>query len=129
MPRKTHAQHPDHVRTTASVTPPPGQTDDATKSHHSHWQNPIDEALNTLPVLLASVLQRDDGWLRIVPDGDGKVIWWKWKFIHGKHAGHYVMVRGEQAQNVESLRVLARKLAQVDRGESRPTRDSYYDQG
>lgn len=90
---------------------------------------PLDGTDHHGMVLLATVLCRDDGWLRVVPDGDGKVVWWKWKFTAGHYAGHYVMVRGEQDQHTQSLKLLARKLRSVDHGESKPTRDSYYDQG
>lgn len=78
---------------------------------------------------LHELLIRDDGWLRVVPDGDGKVVWWKWKFVRGNHAGCYCMVRGFAHQHEEAMLILCKKLAYVDAGYERPTRDSYYDQG
>jgi len=129
MPRKTHANHPDHTRTAASKPVPAAYSNDVPQAHHSPIQNPLDGTDHHGMILLHTLLCRTDGWLRVVPDGDGKLVWWKWKFTAGKHAGCYAMVRGEQDQHTESLRVLARKLRAIDEGSSRPTRDSYYDQG
>lgn len=129
MPRKSHTTHPDHVRTSASKLAPATQTDDATQSHRFPIVDPLEGSDHHGMVLLATVLDRDDGWLRVVPDRDAPVVWWKWKFVHGPHAGGYVMVRGAQDQHIEALRVLARKLRSVDVGSLRPTKDTYYDQG
>lgn len=129
MPKPTHATHPDHTRTAASKKAPASQTDDATQSHRFPIVPPVEGSDHHGMVLLAALLDRRDGWLRVVPDGDGKVVWWKWKFTTGPYAGFYVMVRGEQDRHIESLSTMARKLNAVDVGSSKPTRDSYYDQG
>lgn len=129
MPKPKHSTHPDHTRTSASKPVPADSTIDAPKAHHaSPYQTPMNEPTNAYNAL-RDLLRRDDGWLRVAPDIDGKVVWWKWKITRGKWAGHYVMVRGFVDQQDEAMDVLNRKLANVDLGYDRPTRDSYYDQG
>lgn len=129
MPRKTHANHPDHTRTTASKQAPATQTIDAPQAHHSPIQNPLEGTDTHGMILLGTLLNRDDGWLRIVPDSNGKVVWWKWKFTAGKWSGRYVMVRAEQDQHTDAMHILCKKLRMVDTANLIPTRDSYYDQG
>lgn len=64
-----------------------------------------------------------------MPDSDGKTVWWKWKITRGKWQGHYVMCVGRVDQHSEAIAVLLHKLAVIDAGGGRPSKDSYYDQG
>jgi len=128
MPRKTHATHPDHVRSTPSRAAQP----DPKVEREAHLSAPHsvgdEDPINGLWFDLRDLLLRDDGWLRIVPDGDQKTVWYKWKFTRGKWSNHYVMVRGEQYQHGLALSLLSKKLAGVDLGYDRPSQDRYYDQ-
>ena len=128
MPKARHSSSPDHVRTTGSQSPTGKPIDDAPKAHHSTPQRMPLEGSENAYTALQELLRRDDGWLRIAPDSDGKVVWWKWKITKGKWAGHYAMVRGFVEQHEEALTVLNRKLANIDLGYDRPSRDTYYDQ-
>lgn len=72
---------------------------------------------------LMELLDRTDGWLRIVPDGEHKCVFFKWKFHRGPHAGHYVMSVVEWYQIAYGLQLIALKVAQVDEGSLKPTKD------
>lgn len=128
MPARKHDQHPDHMRTTGSKTPTGKPIDDAPKAHHSTQPHTLADSPANVHMALLDLLRRDDGWLRVAPDTDGKVVWWKWKITRGKWSGHYVMVRAFVDQHEEAMGVMLRRLQNVDLGYERPTRDSYYDQ-
>lgn len=129
MPRKTHAQHPDHVRSTPSRAAQAEESASVPKALHFPSSPPLRPSASLSGADVSELLNRDDGWLRIVPDEDGKTVWWKWKITRGKWQGHYVMCVGRQDQHSESIAVILHKLSKVDSGELRPTKDSYYDQG
>lgn len=128
MPRKTQATHPDHVRSTPSRAAQATQTDDAPQAHLFPTHTPQRPSLGLTGADVSELLLRDDGWLRIVPDTDGKTVWWKWKITRGKWAGYYVMCVGRVDQHPEAIAVMLHKLHQVDLGQARPSKDSYYDQ-
>lgn len=127
MAKPTHAKHPDHTRTTASK-PVPASKPIEREAHHAE-PTLLDDSdpINALWLDMRDILLRTDGWLRVVPDENGKVVWYKWKFTRGTWQGHYVMVRGDQYQHGVSLRVLRGKLEHVDLGYARPTKDSYFE--
>lgn len=129
MPKRTYANDPTHAPSASARAARAAQNDDVPQAHQSSIVDPMAGTDHHGMLLMATLLDRRDGWLRVVPDGDGKVVWWKWKFTTGPFAGHYAMVRGEQDQHTEAMQVLARKLRAIDHGTSKPTRDSYYDQG
>lgn len=128
MPRKSQASHPDHVRTAASKPAQASLRDDAPQAHLFPSHTPLRPSTGITGADVSELLARDDGWLRVVPDEDGKTVWWKWKITRGKWAGFYVMCVGRQDQHAEAIAVMLHKLAKLDRGEDRPTKDSYYDQ-
>lgn len=128
MPRKTHSSSPDHVRTSASLSTSTDKTADAPKAHHFPADPPTRPSTGLCTADVAPLLVRDDGWLRVVPDEDGKAVWWKWKFTRGPWAGFYVMCLGRVDQHPESIAVLLHKLGNVDAGKDKPIRDRFYDQ-
>jgi hypothetical protein len=73
------------------------------------------------------LLQRNDGWLRCIPCGEGKVNYFKWKFNAGTHAGKYVMFVGIGSDWITSILGLVDKLDDVDAGLLRPAHDTFYD--
>lgn len=77
--------------------------------------------------MLNHLMQRDDGWLRMVPHPLDDVLYLKWKFNKGQHSGCYVMSRVASWQLDYGLDLLLDKLAAVDDGSKRPTRDTAYD--
>lgn len=127
MPRKTHTQHPDHVRTPSSKPAQASETVVAPQAHLFPSHAPLRPSVGIVGADVSELLQRDDGWLRIVPDSDGKTVWWKWKFTRGKWSGFYVMAVGRQDQHAEAIAVMLHKLGKVDDGEDRPIQDRYYD--
>lgn len=72
------------------------------------------------------VFARSDGWLRIVPQNEGKQVYWKYKFSRGPHAGGYVMWLDVENSWQRSVMGIAWKLRQVDSGALRPTPDTPY---
>lgn len=76
---------------------------------------------------LSDLLMRDDGWLRISPDGEGKVVYWKWKFTRGPHAGCYVMCVFAPWEVWQAIAEVGSKIERSYLGLHRPTKDSYYD--
>lgn len=76
--------------------------------------------------VLAELLSRDDGWLRIVPHTLDNVVYFKWKFTRGPWNAHYVMSRVESWQIAYGLDLLLDKLHAVDEGTKRPTKDTAY---
>lgn len=74
-----------------------------------------------------TLVHRDDGWLRVIPAGDGKQAYAKWKFTLGKHAGCYVMVTCSEYDVLDILMMLVHQLDKVDAGRHKPTVDKYYD--
>ena len=77
-------------------------------------------------MLMVQLMHRSDGWLRMVPDRDNDVTWWKWKFTSGRWQGHYAMVRGDKYQPLAAVSILLRKLASIDLCFERPSKDTYF---
>jgi len=75
---------------------------------------------------LAEILDRDDGWLRVIPSRDRSPIYAKWKFTSGEHDGKYVMVVVQYYQLDELFPQLLGQLHKVDRGALKPTLDKYF---
>lgn len=74
-----------------------------------------------------ALMSRPDGWLRINPDEDGKIVWVKWKFTSGRWANHYVLYKGENYPSFADLLVgIHYKLVNVDMGQLRPSKDQYF---
>jgi hypothetical protein len=69
---------------------------------------------------------RDDGWLRVSPDGEGKTCFWKWKFSHGKFCGYYVMVVMPPWDSASAVELLQDKIERSYLGRHKPTRDRAY---
>lgn len=80
-------------------------------------------ALSALSILCS----RYDGWLRVIPGGDGKNIFLKWKFSRGKHRNSYVWWTVVDMDILGGLWGLIGKLDLVDAGHLRPTPDTPYD--
>lgn len=66
---------------------------------------------------------RDDGYLRVIPDGAGKSVYWKWKYTRGQWAGHYVMSVVSWYDPALALLLLRQKIDQVEVGLKRPAKD------
>lgn len=77
--------------------------------------------------LLLRYAQRDDGYLRIIPDGEQKFVYLKWKYTRARWIGHYCFVSGEYHRIVALLDTLETILDRVDEGQYRPSRDRRYD--
>ena len=75
---------------------------------------------------LEGLLTRDDGWLRISPQNDGRSVYFKWKFTAGKYRDTYVMTVYPYHQCTEGLARLASKIDAVYRGEQTPVKDHYF---
>jgi hypothetical protein len=88
--------------------------------------SPAQPQVNPGMTSLTSLLVRNDGWLRACPDGDSTLVYLKWKFTGGKWAGHYVMVLVYYWQLDYGLSLLLDKIAAVEEGAKRPTRDTPY---
>jgi hypothetical protein len=69
-------------------------------------------------------LCRDDGWLRAVPQDEGKAIFLKWKFTRGKFAGSYVMYVVTDMDIATGWIGLAEKIARTYAGTHTPTPDT-----
>lgn len=76
--------------------------------------------------ILQSIIRRDDGWLRVVPQPDEQLLYIKWKFVRGRYRGSYVMSRVRLWELDYGLHLLREKLDDVDRGLRRPTLDSKF---
>lgn len=77
--------------------------------------------------LLSELCERDDGYLRIIPDGAGKSCFYKWKFTRGEHAGYYVMAVVEYWQVDYGVTLLMQKITSVVVGASKPVKDTKVD--
>jgi len=75
---------------------------------------------------LSYLLLRDDGWLRAIPGEDGKMLYLKWKYTRGPHAGHYVMSRVNIGDWPWGMRLLFGKVVAVESGGLRPSKDTPY---
>jgi hypothetical protein len=69
---------------------------------------------------------RDDGWLRAIPDGEGKTAYLKWKFSRGKFAGCYVMAVVRPWDWADGFRMLEAKILTCYSGSRKPTPDRAY---
>lgn len=67
------------------------------------------------PIAINEVLHwfitRDDGYLRLIPDGEGKYIYLKFKYTRGRFIGHYAFVSGYPD---DAAGLLWRLRAQID---------------
>lgn len=71
------------------------------------------------------MLDRSDGWLRVVPDGDGG-LHFKWKYTSGKHADCYVYWYSSALEGfARGLAGLWVKMGEVDEGRLKPSPDRY----
>jgi hypothetical protein len=75
---------------------------------------------------LSNLLLRDDGWLRAIPDGEGKTAYLKWKFTRGQFAGTYVMVVVQPWNWEVGFRMLQGKIDNCYAGSRKPTPDRSY---
>ncbi len=75
---------------------------------------------------LSDLLMRDDGWLRAIPDGEGKTAYLKWKFTRGQFAGSYVMVVVQPWNWPDGFRMLETKILNCYAGIRKPTKDRDY---
>lgn len=78
---------------------------------------------------LGVLVDRADGWLRVVPERDGNSVFIKWKFTHGLWDGHYVLAVTTRFSIAAGFATLLEKLEDVDRGRRRPTKDHYHKGG
>ena len=75
---------------------------------------------------LRTIVCRQDGWLRVVPDYDAARLYWKWKYTAGRYDGHYVMYVGDMGDMNSAVVGLLEKIEKADIGELKPTKDKYY---
>jgi hypothetical protein len=75
----------------------------------------------------SAILLRTDGWIRVIPCGDGKQNYFKYKYATGKHKGKYVMFVGAYNDWAGSLLGLYEKIQAVDTGTLKPAHDTFYD--
>jgi hypothetical protein len=87
----------------------------------------VRERESTLYRLLLDISQRDDGYLRLIPDGSGKSCYYKWKWTRGPKAGYYVMAVVSYFQIDYGLQLLVDKMQAVDAGTSKPVKDTRQD--
>lgn len=73
----------------------------------------------------ATILLRTDGWLRVIPCGDGKQSYFKYKFNQGRWRNHYVMYVASYTDWSGGLVGLWEKVSEVDQGTRKPALDSY----
>jgi hypothetical protein len=122
MTRKARSDgRSDGTRTTASRVHSSGHislTDPAASPHE-----PSAHTLQAGPTL-ARLVDRFDGWLRIVSDGDTGQVYIKWKFTRGHWRGHYVMAVVQYWQLGYGFQLLLDKLAAVEEGTFKPTLDT-----
>lgn len=77
-------------------------------------------------VALTSILSRDDGYLRLIPDELGTVVHCKYKFTRGEFKGRYVYWRDRIDMLGIALEGLLSKLDEVDAGVRVPVPDKAY---
>jgi hypothetical protein len=75
---------------------------------------------------MAYLVDRDDGWLRLIPSRDGSKAYAKWKFTAGRYSGSYVMVLVQPWNSMALPLLLVDALLKVDAGMLRPTLDKYF---
>lgn len=75
---------------------------------------------------LERLCSRDDGWLRLAPDGDLNQVYLKFKFVGGSLGGNYVMVMCHWSEAAWGLELLEEKIASVYAGTLRPVVDKWY---
>lgn len=72
---------------------------------------------------LNDLLDRTDGWLRVIPRSTGEYSL-KWRFTSGAWSGHYVFWQSGKCETLASaFRGLLLKLYDVDGGHLRPSLD------
>lgn len=122
-PRKhplTHAENPNGIPSVApvdSAAEPAGRLESYAVGTAREF--------DTRTALL-SLCTRGDGWLRIVPQDDGNVIYAKYKFTSARYPNHYVMYREEGLDFCTMFWGLLRKVEAVDAGLLKPTYDTPY---
>ncbi len=75
---------------------------------------------------LSELFLRMDGWLRVVPAGDGKTLYFKWKFTRGEWSGYYVMFVSLVWEWDKGIAGLRDKCDEVDQDARRPVKDKWY---
>lgn len=83
------------------------------------------EALAELEALY-TLMAGHTGWIRIVPQDDGKTVFLKWKWLSRELANKYVMYVCKDYDYTMALRGLLLKVLAVERGLMKPVEDSYY---
>ena len=73
------------------------------------------------------LMNRTDGWMRVIPQPDDNKIYLKWKYTRGTYEGCYVMAVVQNMQLPDGIMLLCHKVIQADQGLLRPTRDRLYD--
>lgn len=76
---------------------------------------------------LDALLLRNDGWIRLIPAGEGKLSYYKYKYTTGPHKGKYVMYVAPYNSWAEGVLGLYEKVGEVDLGTRKPALDTFYD--
>lgn len=92
--------------------------------HYDSQTSPGSQAREALHYHLCALSTRDDGYLRVIPDGAGKSVYWKWKFTRGQWIGHYVMSVVSWYDPALALLLLRQKIDAVEVGTKRPAKDT-----
>jgi len=87
----------------------------------------IEARLNAASLRFVQLLARTDGWLRVIPAGEGKLSYFKWKFSSGEHKGKYVMYVANGADWTDGMLGIYEKIVDVDHGVRKPALDTFYD--
>jgi hypothetical protein len=118
MPRKERAERARSASHVSNSNRDGNITGESTRAGGG-WApaTPHKKVLTGAVGFLEELLQRDDGWLRLIPSRDGSPVYAKWKFTAGKHANHYVMSVGQYWQLDYLLQLLLLKLDKVDTGD------------
>lgn len=126
MPRKRVLDN-GHEANRAVRTAPSGDDGGAGRvSSVPHLQT-VERSEETAGRAFQELLERDDGWLRCIPAGEGKLSYFKWKFNRGQHSGKYVMYVANFYDWVDGICGLVEKLDAVDKGLRNPAQDTFYD--
>lgn len=76
--------------------------------------------------LLVSYAEREDGYLRTIPDGEYKFVYLKWKFTRGKFSGKYAFVSGASTNIASLMWTLREHIDDIYAGRRNPHADRDY---